>query len=195
MSSLAIFAYSVADLPCRLGVGGNADNVTTKGKLLAKRFATKTHLRLGGDTGRPNPGGRSGDESSAGGHRASWPLGELVSYPCRHFVSLCPQLGSAFTGIGKFRPRLFSLGTFCGASIPRCIAMVPADMPSNLVSRILKREERTVYSFGCFLETVSPSGFQGAYRIRINPQLSIVPMGQHVAILAHTALQAHRPIW
>jgi hypothetical protein len=68
-------------------------------------------------------------------------------------------------------------------------------MLSNLISRILKREERTVYSFGRFLETVSTSGFQGAYRIRVNSQLSIVPMGQHVAILAHTALQAHRLIW
>jgi hypothetical protein len=73
--------------------------------------------------------------------------------------------------------------------------MMRADVLTDSFSRIFKREERTVYSFGRFIKTGSNSGFQGAYRIRVNSQLSIVPMGQHVAILAHTALQAHRLIW
>ena len=86
------------------------------------------------------------------------------------------------------------IGHFPVSGVRRCIALVPSDVLANLITRISKSKERAVYSFGRFRETSSTSGLQRAYSIRVNSQLSVVPMGQHVEILAHTAPQAHRRI-
>jgi len=108
-----------------------------------------------------------------------------------YLAGLSPALGAA----ESLGPRHFWLGVFSRATLPRCIAMVRADVLTNLFSRIFEREKCAVCSFKCFLETGCTGGFQRAYRIRVNSQLSIVPMSQHETILAHTALQAHRLIW
>ena len=74
------------------------------------------------------------------------------------------------------------------------IAVVPADVLANLISRFFKREKCAIHSFLQFRELGSNSGLERANRLPVDSQLSIAPIGQHVEILAHYISQAHRRI-